>query len=106
MSGGEEERQIVFDQDEYGGKLREYLWTHEANSIHRGLIQFGRKQTQETGVVMVPGLSFVLPHLYFEDIVDERRLREIDLEIGVEVDLMERSGGQAGSNKIAAVDCK
>ena len=63
--------------------MREYLWTHEANSIHRGLIQFGRKQTQETGVVMVPGLSFVLPHLYFEDIVDERRLREIDLEINL-----------------------
>ena len=34
MSGGEEERQIVFDQDEYGGKLREYLWTHGANSVH------------------------------------------------------------------------
>ena len=32
---------------------------------------------------MVPGLSFVLPHLYFEDIVDERRLREIDLEINL-----------------------
>ena len=45
-----------------------------------------------------------MPHLYFEKIVDERRLREIDLEIGVEVDLMERSGGQAGSNRIAD-DC-
>ena len=104
-TGGEEERQIVFDQDEYGGKLREYLWTHGASNVHRGLIQIGREQTQETGIGRVPGLSFLVPHLYFEKIVDERRLREIDLEIGVEVDLMERSGGQAGSNKIAAVDC-
>ena len=45
-----------------------------------------------------------MPHLYFEEIVDERRLREIDLYIGLEVDLMERSGGQGGSNRIA-VDC-
>ena len=69
------------------------------------MIQIGREQTQETGIGRVPRLSFQVPHLYFEKIVDERRLREIDLEIGVEVDLMERSGGQAGSNKIAAVDC-
>ena len=108
MSGGEEERQIVFDQDEYGGKLREYLWTHGASSVHRGLIQIGREQTQETGIGRVPGLSFLVSHLYFEKIVDVRRLREIDLEIcleiGLVVDLMERSGGQAGSNRIA-VDC-
>ena len=40
--------------------------------------------------------------------MDVRRLREIDLEIGLEVDMnhiiMERSGGQAGSNRIAD-DC-
>ena len=39
-----------------------------------------------------------MPHLDFEKIVDEIRLREIDfeiyLEIGLVVDLMERSGGQ------------
>ena len=33
VSGGEEEKQIVFDQDEYGGKLREYLWTHGASTV-------------------------------------------------------------------------
>ena len=78
MSGGEEERQIAFDQDEYGGKLREYLWTNGASSIHHRQIQIGR---EETGIGRVPGLSFLVPHLYFEKIVDKRRLREIDLEI-------------------------
>ena len=98
-SGGEEETQIVFDQDDFGGKLREFFWQQGPGMVHFGLAKIGKEMVK---FPPCPGMNFLGPQLYFDDIVAKQRLREIDLEVELE---MARSVGvvefgQADNNVI------
>ena len=95
-----EEEQIVFDQDEFGGKLRQFLWQYGHGMVHKGLATIGKRMPCKK----LPGMNFLAPQLYFDEIADQQRLREIDLEIELEV---ARSGGEgeiglAGSDVLGA----
>ena len=91
-----EEEQIVFDQDEFGGKLRQFLWQYGHGMVHKGLATIGKRMHCKK----LPGMNFLAPQLYFDEIADQQRLSEIDLEIELEV---ARSGG-AGEIGLAGSD--
>ena len=82
-----EEEQIVFDQDEFGGKLRQFLWQYGHGMVHKGLATIGERMPCKK----LPELNFLAPQLYFHEIADQQRLSEIDLEMELEV---ARSGGE------------
>ena len=91
-----EEEQIVFDQDELGGKLRQFLWQYGHGMVHKGLATIGKRMPCKK----LPGMNFLAPQLYFDEIADQQRLREIDLEIELEV----ARSGREGEIRLAGSD--
>ena len=89
-SEGEEEGQIVFDQDVFAGKLRKFFWQQGPDMVHVGLAKLGKGMERSC-----PGVNFLVPQLYFDDIVAKQRLSEIDLEVELE---MARSVGVIGDD--------
>ena len=80
----EEEEQIAFDQDEFGEKMRRYLWQHGPNRVHKGLAEVG-KGTPCRALSFQAGLSYLVPQLHFEEVASQQRMDEIDHEIELEI---------------------
>ena len=75
-----EERKMVFDQNEFGEKLRKYFWQHGPEMVHMGLAHLGKGLPWKKLRRECPGLSFLVPQIYLEDIADKQRLSEIEVE--------------------------
>ena len=58
--------------------------------VHVGLAKLGKGMERSC-----PGVNFLVPQLYFDDIVAKQRLSEIDLEVELE---MARSVGVIGED--------
>ena len=87
-------------EDEFGGKLRQLLWQYGHGMVRRGLATIGKRMPCKK----LPGMNFLVPQLYFDEIAEQQRLSEIDLEMELEV---ARSGGEgeiglAGSDVLGA----
>ena len=78
--------EIVFSQKEFGQKLRKYFWQHGPDKVHKGLAKIGEKMPcRALPESLRSGLGFLVPQIHFEEIADQKRLYESDLEMESEI---------------------